>query len=93
MIFMAADSIERLYAVTQMRSVNGGAAVSALTLVPQINGIYPRAIYVGSSGNIVGTAPEDDTSVTLTGLASGIWHPFSLKSIASSTATGILLGY
>ena len=90
---MAADSIERLYAVTQIRSVNGGLAVSGFTAIPQVNGIYPRAIYVGASGNIVGTAPEDDADVTLTGLASGIWHPFSLKSITSSTATGILLGY
>jgi hypothetical protein len=90
---MAADSIERLYAVTQIRSLNGGLAVSALTLVPKVNNIYPRAIYVGASGNIVGTAPEDDAAVTLVGLASGIWHPFSLKSINSSTATGILLGY
>ena len=90
---MPADSIERLYAVTQMRSVNNGLAVSALTPAPLVNGILPRAIYVGASGNLVCRGAEDDADVTLVGLASGIWHPFSVKSITSSTATGIILGY
>lgn len=56
-----------------------------------------RGVYVGASGNItvqfVGDA--DASTVTLIGLAAGVWHPMQIQKIisATTTVTGILVGF
>lgn len=56
-----------------------------------------RGIYVGGSGNVVVIFADDvdANTVTLTGLAAGVWHPMQVRRIlnTSTTATGIVAGY
>jgi hypothetical protein len=56
-----------------------------------------RGVYVGASGSLqVQFAGDPDTaSVTLVGLAAGVWHPMQIQKIisAGTTATGILVGF
>lgn len=68
-------------------------------LVPSLDAVLPwvtRAVYVGASGALqvqfVGDA--DAASVTLVGLAAGVWHPMQIQKIisAGTTATSILIG-
>lgn len=55
---------------------------------------WSRAVYVGASGDLKFTSAGGDT-VTLVGLAAGIWHPIRAKIIFSTdtTATSIVVGY
>lgn len=56
-----------------------------------------RGIYIGGAGNIAVIFAEDadGAPVTLTGLATGVWHPMQVRRVMStnSTATLILAGY
>ena len=56
-----------------------------------------RGIYVGGSGNIVVIFADDadGATTTLTGLATGVWHPMQVRRVlsTSTTATGIVAGY
>lgn len=53
-----------------------------------------RGIYIGGAGNLVVQFVGDNASVTLTGLAVGIFHPLQVQKIfATSTATAIVAGY
>ena len=56
-----------------------------------------RGVYVGASGNLTVqfAGDADAATVTLVGLAAGVWHPMQIQKIisAGTTATGILLGY
>lgn len=54
-----------------------------------------RGIYVGASGNVAVIFAGDSASVTLTGLAAGVWHPMQVQAVlkTGTTATGILAGY
>lgn len=83
----AADSNERTFSVTQVRAVTPGGNSLAL------NGVLPRAIYVGVSGDVTLQAADDAAAVTLAGLAAGCWHPISCLKITAATATGVLVGY
>jgi hypothetical protein len=58
-----------------------------------IQGKYPRALYVGVSGDVSITTLSG-TTITLVGLAAGIWHPVMFKRVRSTgtTATSILAG-
>lgn len=55
---------------------------------------HSRAVYVGVSGDVKLTSTGGST-VTLVGLAAGIWHPIRAKIIFSTdtTATSIVVGY
>ena len=51
-----------------------------------------RAIYVGSSGDLVIDAPNGER-ITYVGLASGVWHPIAAgKIISEGTTAGNLVG-
>lgn len=54
-----------------------------------------RGVYIAAAGNLVVQFVGDNTSVTLAGLAPGVWHAMQLQKIisASTTATGIVVGY
>lgn len=56
-----------------------------------------RAIYVGASGalTVQFAGDGDAATVTLTGLAAGVWHPMQVQKLLQSgtTATGVLVGY
>jgi hypothetical protein len=56
-----------------------------------------RGLYVGASGNVVVLFSDDKDAdtVTLTGLAAGVWHPMQVRRVLSTntTATGIVAGY
>ncbi|NTU49506.1 MAG: hypothetical protein HGA87_01185 [Desulfobulbaceae bacterium] len=51
-------------------------------------------LYVGVSGNVA-IVTTGGSSVTLVGLAAGMWHPIQCKQIKSTltTATSILVGW
>lgn len=53
-----------------------------------------RGLYVGVSGNVSVVTAAGET-VTLTGLAAGVWHPLRVSRVrnSSTTATSILAGY
>jgi hypothetical protein len=53
-----------------------------------------RALYVGTSGNVKVTMKSGGT-VTLAGLAAGLWHPVRVSRIwaTGTTAAGILAGW
>lgn len=50
-------------------------------------------LYVGTTGN-VNITEWDGTTITLTGLAAGVWHPVASLQVntAGTTATSILWG-
>lgn len=52
-----------------------------------------RALYVGVSGDVVGVL-SNSTTITLTALAAGIWHPVRFRRInsTSTTATNMVFG-
>jgi hypothetical protein len=56
-----------------------------------------RGLYVGASGdvNVIFASDKDASTVVLTGLAAGVWHPMQVRRVlsTSTTATGILAGY
>ena len=56
-----------------------------------------RGIYVGASGNLAVVFADDidSATVTLVGLAAGVWHPMQVRRVLSTatTATGIVAGY
>lgn len=54
-----------------------------------------RGIYIGGAGNLEVIFAGDVTPVTLTGLATGVWHPMQVQTIvnASTTATLIIAGF
>jgi hypothetical protein len=69
--------------VTRMNSVTIGTPY----------GEFATWLYVGSSGNVNITC-WDGTTVTLTGLVAGVWHPIASLGVNSSgtTASNILWG-
>lgn len=56
-----------------------------------------RGIYLGGAGNVAVIFADDADSapVTLTGLATGVWHPMQVRRVmaTNTTATLILVGY
>lgn len=56
-----------------------------------------RALYVAVSGAVVVQFADDGdaSTVTLTGLAAGVWHPMQVQKVLQSgtTATGVVVGY
>lgn len=56
-----------------------------------------RGIYVGASGDlaVIFAADADASTVTLVGLAAGVWHPMQVRRVLSTgtTATSIVAGY
>ena len=94
-----ADSNERLFSVTRIRAVTPGATDLALEVpgTMQASGslvsVYPRAIMVGTAGDVTVLAADDSAAVVLKNLAAGIWHPISPKKITAATALDVLAGY
>ena len=66
-------------------------AVSGVAITPSTADIDPvtRAIYVGGSGDITVTFP-DDTVVTFVAVAEGIVLPVRAKKVTAATATGLI---
>lgn len=87
---MPASSHEQLYAGTQLRVV---APSDSTDLA--LNGVYPRAIYVGGAGNLAVVSVDDEAAVTLNGIATGVAHAIAAKKIMATgtTATGIVAVY
>ena len=54
-----------------------------------------RAIYIGGAGNVSLLARGDSSSVTLTALAVGVWHPIAALRVNAplTTATAIVVGW
>jgi hypothetical protein len=54
-----------------------------------------RGLYLGVTGNVVVQFAGDSASVTLTGLAAGIWHALQLQKVikTGTTATNMVVGY
>ncbi len=59
----------------------------------KLAGKWPRALYVGVSGDVTITTLSG-TNVTIDSLAAGVWHPIMYKKVRSTgtTATNILTG-
>jgi hypothetical protein len=78
-----------------MTSIKSAAAVtpSDSTDLPSVT----RGLYVGVIGdvNVIFAADKDASTVVLTGLAAGVWHPIQVRRVlaTSTTATGIVAGY
>jgi len=89
---MAADTHERIFGLTALRAVTPGAGNN---LAISLNGVsvYPRAIYLSASADVVLTGVDDTSSVTLTALAGGMWHPICAKSITSVSTGTATVGY
>jgi hypothetical protein len=87
---MPADTHERIYGITQIRAVTPSDTTDLA-----LGGVYPRAIYVGGAGNLAVVGVDDTSAVTMTGIATGVWHPICVKRVMSTntTATLILAGY
>jgi hypothetical protein len=74
---------------------------SALAVNPAAGNVVldrvSRAIYVGATGNIVVqfAADKDSETVTIVGLAAGVWHPMQVQRImqTGTTATGVVVGF
>jgi len=51
-------------------------------------------LYCGVTGNVKITTLDDDT-ITMIGLAAGVWHPIQAKRVfaTGTTATSILVGW
>ena len=51
-------------------------------------------LYVGVTGNVAAVTLDGD-SITMVGLASGVWHPIQVKRVLATdtTATSILVGW
>lgn len=66
---------------------NDGADLSGIT----------RGVYIGGAGNLAVIFADDADAApqTLTGLATGVWHPIQVRRImaTNTTATLILAGY
>lgn len=56
-----------------------------------------RGLYIGGAGNlaVIFCDDVDGNPVTLTGLATGVWHPMQVRRVmvTNTTATLILAGY
>jgi hypothetical protein len=56
-----------------------------------------RGVYVGVSGDlkVIFAGDVDAAAVTLTGLASGVWHPMQIRTVVKigTTATNIVAGF
>lgn len=56
-----------------------------------------RGVYVGVSGDlkVIFAGDADAAAVTLTGLASGVWHPMQIRTVVKvgTTATNIVAGF
>ena len=56
-----------------------------------------RGLYVGVTGNVavIFVGGKDADTVTLVGLAAGVWHPMQVRRVMSTntTATSIIVGY
>ncbi len=74
--------------IKSVQAINVGGGDVTLTRVS-------RGIYVGASGNITVQFVSDNSSVTLVGLAAGVWHPMQVQAVLQSgtTATGIFAGF
>jgi len=85
-----ADSHERIYGITAVRAVTPADNAEL-----KLNGVYPRGLYVGGTGNVAVILVDDTAAVTITGLAAGVWHPICPRVVMSTntTATSILVGY
>ncbi len=89
---MAPRPSEALQEVTA--SIKSAAVVDISSADATLNRIT-RGLYVGVSGDVVVVFCEDNASVTLTGLAAGMWHPMQIQKVVKigTTATGIVAGY
>ena len=84
---MTADSFERTFSVSQLRAITTGQNLS-------INSVPPRALYLGTAGDVTILAAEDTGPVTLTGLAAGVFHPIAFTRVVSvGVATGLVAGW
>lgn len=72
------------------RIMSGPVRIRSVTLDTPY-GEYATWLYVGGSGD-VSILCWDGTSITLTGLVAGVWHPIYSLSVnsAGTTATNIL---
>lgn len=75
------------------------ASISS-AMTPSLDSVLARitrGVYVGATGNLTVqfAGDADAATVTLTGLAAGVWHPMQIQKIvsATTTATGILVGF
>lgn len=74
------------------RIMSGPVRMRTVTL-DTAYGEFATWLYVGGTGN-VSIVEWDGTSITLTGLVSGVWHPIYSIQVNSvgTTATNILWG-
>lgn len=74
-------------------SISSAAAPTLDAVLQRIT----RGVYVGASGSlqVQFAGDADSASVTLVGLAAGVWHPMQIQKIisAGTTATGIVVGF
>ena len=66
------------------------------TLVPVDGTPFPEsdAFYCGVTGDLEAIFRDDGgSSVTLVGVAAGIWHPMKLVQVVSFTGSGAVIGW
>lgn len=79
------------------RRPNGLTITKATAVTPSDTVSLPEAgfgLYVGVSG-AVKVVTTDGSTVTLVGLAAGVWHPIEVIQVfaTGTTATSILVGW
>jgi hypothetical protein len=83
---MAADSHERMNPITAVRAVTAGVDL-------KLNGVYPRAIRVGTSGTLTIQGVDDAEAVQIV-VNAGFWDPTAVKMVtAVGTAADVRVGY
>lgn len=84
-------------ATSDITSIKHAAAFTPSGDVTDLTSGPTRGVYVGASGNlaVIFVGDKDADTVTLVGLAAGIWHPIQVRRIlqTGTTATGIVVGY
>lgn len=80
--------------IVNSRKRTPDSIASAVPVVLDAAVLPTRGVYVGGAGNIKVTG-ADGVDYTLTGIATGYWHPMVITKVKTSgtTATNILLGY
>jgi hypothetical protein len=81
---------------SDMTSIKSAAAVTPSDSTDIYTGVT-RGLYVGATGDVsvIFAGDADASSVVLTGLAAGVWHPIQVRRVLSTgtTATSIVAGY
>lgn len=93
---MKAYSHEAVSGLTSFRTVTPGSTDLGIPLEehePDGKKIYPRALLLGTAGNVTIVGIDDTASVVQKNLAAGVWHPICARQILATTGADLVVGY